>query len=88
MNRDEVYEELKSFIVREILQGDDAGLDSSTPLLKLGVINSMSRLMLVQFINKRFSLSVSAQELDGDKLESLKTMADAVVSLRDAPGDD
>lgn len=81
MESQEVFAALKSFVVNELLEGEEEGLDGSTPLLKLGLINSMSRLMLVRFINQRFGLGISNQDLTGPKVETLDRMTSTVVEL-------
>ena len=73
---------LKQFLANELLEGDDSGLEASTPLLKLGLINSMTVVMLGNFINERFSLNVRPEEMTPEHLKDLRSIADWVMAKR------
>ena len=55
MTRDEMLGELKQFVVRELLDGRDTGLDEHTPLLAWGVLDSLSVNVLVSYTSERFA---------------------------------
>jgi acyl carrier protein len=67
--------EIKGFIVRELLDGKDAGLDASTPLLKWGVIDSLSLVNLLAFIEERFGIGVPPAEVNATNFENLSAIA-------------
>jgi acyl carrier protein len=80
-NREQVLEKLRDFFAREILDGHDEGLAPSTPLLELGIINSLSVVMLASFVDNEFSLQLKLEELSPANLASLATIADLLDRL-------
>ena len=77
MRRDEMYGELRGFVVKELLDGRDTGLDEHTPLLAWGVLDSLSVNVLVSFTNERFGIEVPQSEVTPQNLKDL----DSYVSL-------
>ena len=77
MKREEMYGELRGFVVKELLDGRDTGLDEHTPLLAWGVLDSLSVNVLVSFTNERFGIEVPQSEVTPQNLKDL----DSYVSL-------
>ena len=77
MSRDEMLNELKEFVGRELLDGRDNGLDEHTPLLAWGVVDSLSVAELVSFTSERFEIDVPQAEVTPENLADL----DAYVSM-------
>ena len=77
MRREEMYGELRGFVVTELLDGRDAGLDEHTPLLAWGVLDSLSVNVLISFTNERFGIEVPQSEVTPQNLKDL----DSYVSL-------
>ena len=77
MTRDEMLGELKQFVVRELLDGRDTGLDEHTPLLAWGVLDSLSVNVLVSYTSERFGIDVPQGEVTPENLKDL----DAYVSM-------
>jgi hypothetical protein len=77
MTREEMLGELKQFVVAELLDGRDTGLDEHTPLLAWGVLDSLSVNLLVSFTNERFGLEVPPGDVTPENLKDL----DAYVAL-------
>ena len=48
---------VKNFIAGELLYGDDQGLDYETNLIDSGVIDSMSLLRLISFLEEHFHIA-------------------------------
>ena|SRR5205823_1043647 len=63
--------EIRTFIVQELLDGKDAGLEESTPLLKWGVLDSLSLVSLLSFIEERFGIGVPPAEVNASNFENL-----------------
>jgi acyl carrier protein len=83
MTRGEIEDELKSFIVREFLDGKAAGLDADTPLLEWGVIDSMVMANMLAFIETRFGIEVPPGELTAQNFQSLTAISTLLLSLRE-----
>jgi acyl carrier protein len=81
MRRSEMLGELRQFVVHELLDGRDTGLDEHTPLLAWGVIDSLSVAYLVQFTHERFGIEVPQREVTPDNLTDLDAYADMLVRI-------
>ncbi len=75
METTEFENEIRTFIVGELLDGKDAGLDQSTPLLKWGVIDSLSLVSLLSFIEERFGIGVPPADVNASNFENLTAIA-------------
>jgi acyl carrier protein len=82
MTRDEVEGELKAFIVREFLDGNAKGIDSETPLLEWGVIDSMVMANVLAFIERRFGIEVPPHFITAQHFQSLSTISTMLLSYR------
>jgi acyl carrier protein len=67
--------ELRQFVVQELLDGRDTGLDEHTPLLAWGVIDSLSVAELVPLTHDRFGIEVPQGEVTPDNLKDLDSYA-------------
>ena len=77
MTHEAVAAALRSFIAEVIMEGDDAGLDATTPLLELGVIDSYSVIDLLAFIETRFDVKIA----DDSLTEANPKHIDAIAAL-------
>lgn len=75
---DEILQVVKEHLLDEVLPGEDpARLTATTPLISGGVLDSISRLKLVDVLERRFDIELEAHEVD---VQHMETMA-AVVGL-------
>ena len=81
MTRDEMLGELKEFVVRELLDGRDAGLDEHTPLLAWGVLDSLSVNVLVSYTSERFGIDVPQGEVTPENLKDLDAYVEMLMRL-------
>jgi acyl carrier protein len=82
MSNDQVILELRAFIAREFLNGKDAGLDETTPLIEWGVIDSIAIVSLRDFVSTRFGVEIPHSELKPSNMSTLTTIASLVDRLR------
>lgn len=80
MDKNDIFQALREYIVNEILDGEDVGLDGDTPLLQLGVLNSMEVTRLVGFVEERFGAKVPSESLTPQNLENLQKITELVAS--------
>jgi acyl carrier protein len=73
---------LKQYIATEILDGQDIGLDGSTPLLEWGVLNSMEIARIVSFISRSFSVDVPSERITLEHFKDLDSIATLIGRLR------
>ena len=69
-----VAQTIKDYVLREFLPGEDpANLTDTTELITTSVLDSLSSLRLVSYLEEEFSISIEAHEAD---VENLNTIAD------------
>jgi acyl carrier protein len=74
--------ELKGFVVSELLDGRDSGLDEHTPLLAWRVIDSLSVQQLLSFTDERFDIEVPQHEVTPDNLKDLDSYVTMLMRVR------
>jgi acyl carrier protein len=82
VTRDEMLTELRGFVVSELLDGRDTGLDEHTPLLAWGVLDSLSVNVLISFTRERLNIDVPQDEVTPENLKDL----DAYVTMLERLG--
>ena len=79
----DVEQTVKSYILTEFLAGEDpAQLTPTTPLISIGILDSLATLKLVAFLEEQFKISVAAHEADAENLDSIERIARLVESKR------
>jgi pimeloyl-ACP methyl ester carboxylesterase/acyl carrier protein len=78
-----IVEELVRFANQELLAGaGDVPVDADTPILEMGVLDSLSMVSLLAFIRSRMNVNVPDEEVLPENFETLGTMADLIARLR------
>lgn len=68
----EIRDVLRDYILSEFLPGEEASeLEDQTPLITGGILDSISTLKLVVFLEERFGVTVEAHEAGVDHLDSI-----------------
>jgi 31-O-methyltransferase len=79
-----VAEELTRYIRTQLLDDDQpADLDSTTPLLARGILNSIGTARVVTHIREEFGVRVPPAKIVGRHFQNIDSMADLVCSLAD-----
>lgn len=84
MTQIDIQNRVRDFVVNELLQGQDRGLDESTPLLDWGIIDSLSLMTLVSYLEDQFSVRVPDEDIGPDNFGTLKAVGAMVVRLKEA----
>lgn len=72
---------VKSFILREFLEGEDpAALDAATELMSAGILDSLATLKLITFLEEEFDIEMRADEADERNFNSISDIATLVRS--------
>ena len=72
---DDVHEQIKSFIVDDILSGEKPeNIATETNLRESGILDSLSTLKLVSFLEKRFHVAFEASDLEGEHFNSIASI--------------
>ena len=78
---EEITEPVKSFILETFLPGEDPeALEYDTPLISGGIIDSISTLKLVTFLEEEFDINVQANEMNADNLDTLSEITSFVLA--------
>ncbi len=81
----EIARTVHDFLLREFLPGEaPEELTGQTPLISGGVLDSISTLKLVVFLEERFGVTVEAHEAGVDHLDSLDRIAQLIERKRQA----
>jgi len=81
---DEIRSATKAFILAEFLPGEDADeLQHDTPLLSGGILDSISTVKLVGFLEDTYGVEFAAHEISEDHLDSLDRVARLLQSKLD-----
>lgn len=67
----EIKDQVREYIVKEYLSGDDQELNDDTQLLTSGIIDSISALQLVEFLEKTFGFEFEAHEVDQENIDTI-----------------
>jgi acyl carrier protein len=67
---------VRDYILTEFLPGEDPSeLQLDTPLITGGILDSITTLKLVVFLEERFGVNVEAHEAGVDHLDSIREIA-------------
>ncbi|MCI0453220.1 MAG: acyl carrier protein [Candidatus Latescibacteria bacterium] len=79
MERQDIVDTVKKFILEQFLPGEDPDeLTTDTPLMTTGILDSLATLKLVTFLEQEFDITVEAHEADAANLNTLDLIADLV----------
>ncbi|MCB0704764.1 MAG: acyl carrier protein [Saprospiraceae bacterium] len=74
-----IKEEVKTFILASFVNESETGpIGNDTPLLSSGIIDSISALQLVEFLETTFKFQFQPHEVDQDNLNSLDLIEEFV----------
>jgi acyl carrier protein len=80
-NVSEIQQTVRSYVVKEFLPDADEGeLQDSTPLITGGILDSISTLKLVTFLEHTYGVEFEAHELSPDRLDTIASIAATVRS--------
>ena len=80
---DDIRQLIRHFILDNFLVGEDpANLTDETELKESGILDSLSTLKLVSFLEERFKVEFEADDLDPGNLASLASIERLVQSKR------
>ena len=70
---------VKNYILNKFLPGENPDmLENDTPLITGGVLDSISTVELVSFLEEQFGVEFAAHEMNADHLDSLNIIAQTV----------
>jgi acyl carrier protein len=84
MERDHIEIRLRDFIDRDLMEGQGAGLTTSTPLFEFGILDSFALFSMIAFIAEEFKVAVHLETLRTEDFENISTIAGFIESKLDA----
>ncbi len=80
-DRDSLISELKSYMLKEFLPGENPDeLTEATPLVTGGILDSIATLKLVTHLEETYGISVEPHEVDAENLDNIGLICDLVSS--------
>lgn len=74
-----IQTDVKAYILDTFLPGEDPdSLDLETPLISGGILDSISTVKLVTFLEEKYGIEFQAHEIGSDNLETLTLIANTV----------
>ena len=78
-SRSEIREKVKSYISSEVLEGMfDSELTDSTPLVTGGIMDSISTMRLVSFLEQEFSIHLDGSDISVENFDTVDMISDLV----------
>lgn len=78
---DQTKQTVKDYILKEFLPGEKPEqLTDSTPLITGGILDSLTTLKLVSFLEDQYGIQIEAHEADVDNLNTIDKIANLVHS--------
>ena len=80
-SHEETKADIKAYIMEEFLPGEDPNeLKDTTPLITGGILDSISTVKLVAFLEEHFDVQFQAYEMNADYLDTIHLIAETVES--------
>jgi len=80
--RDSILSALRRFVADAFREGRQAGLESGTPLVSSGIVDSAGVVQLVLFAEQRFGVVIADAEVKLETFDTLGALADLILSKR------
>jgi acyl carrier protein len=80
----DIRTDIRNFLQQDLAR-DLTGVDDSTSLLQAGVLDSLGVMQLVAFLQERFGVRISDDDLVPENLESVDAIAAFVARLQHEP---
>jgi len=79
---DDLRKTILAYVRREYLEeGDDRPLDSATPLITGGIVDSFSMVSLKRFLERKYTLSIPDAEATPQAFDTVESIARLVERL-------
>jgi acyl carrier protein len=82
MSSEIIKQEIRQYIQDTIVQNNLIVLENDTPLISGGIIDSISTLKMVDFLEAKYKIEVQPHEVDRDNLDTINSIAEFVLSKK------
>jgi acyl carrier protein len=78
-NRNEITEAVRTYLLNNLFDSSSAHeLNDSTPLISSGILDSISTLQVVSFLEETFHVEIQPSDLNEDHFNTVSQIADLV----------
>lgn len=77
----EIEQRVRSYVLQQVLMGEDASqLTNQTPLVTSGLLDSISTLRFVSFLEQELGVAIAAHETGADNFDTIERIVRLVAS--------
>ncbi len=80
--RSDIKLKIRQHIVDNLLNGDPRGLDDQTNLATSGLLDSVSLLELIMYIEEEFCVKLDHSQINAETFKDINTVAEMVYNAR------
>ena len=77
-----IKEEIRTYIKTNIIQKEDVFIGNDTPLISGGIVDSISTLKMVDFLENKFKIEFLPHEVDRENLDTIDLIAQFIQSKK------
>ncbi len=78
--KDNIKTEIKAYIKEKIVKNDSANIENDTPLISGGIMDSISTLQFVDFLEQKYKIEVLPHEVDRENLDTVNIITEFVAA--------
>ena len=81
LSPEDIQSTIKTFIIAQFLDGESVGLEETTPLLELGIIDSLAMVSLIAFMSDQFDTQISDDEIIPENFQHIQSITNLVIRI-------
>ncbi len=74
-----IQSDIRDFVVRTCLSGDERGFDDETDLYRTGILDSFATITLVGFLGETFHVKLEPTDMTPQRLHCIESIAQLVM---------
>ena len=82
LNPEHIKEKLRRFLLENFASASDVRIEDDHSLLQLGIIDSLSLVSIIDYIEEEFDIQVSPKDFFPGKFDTIAKAADYIVNHR------
>lgn len=83
MSQENIKDEIRDYIKTSIVKSEKINIGNDTRLISGGIIDSISTLQMVDYLEKKYKIEFSPHEVDRENLDSIDLIAQFVSSKKE-----
>jgi acyl carrier protein len=82
MNPENIKEKIRDYILNTVTKNEGSGINDDTLLMSAGIMDSITTLKLVDFLEKTFDIEFQPHEVDKENLNSIDLITEFILSKK------